>query len=56
MEKDAEPSTSKSAYMDFGERSFCDEDFKGEFTNALYVANRIYEKQNLLTKNPPEKN
>jgi len=55
MDKDAGPSTSKSV-TDFSERSFCDEDFKGEFTNALLVANRIYEKQNLLSKNPPEKN
>lgn len=36
-------------------RSFIDENFKGEFTNALSYAKSIYESHELLTKNPPEK-
>ncbi|XP_070171198.1 uncharacterized protein [Polyergus mexicanus] len=49
------PSTSRELDMDLGERSFLDENFKGEFTNALLAANCIYEEQNLLTIKPPEK-
>lgn len=55
MEKDAGPSTSRELDMDLGERSFLDENFKGEFTNALLAANCIYEEQNLLTNKPHEK-
>jgi len=54
MEKDAEPSTSQEL-SDIEERSFLNENFKGEFTNALLVAKSIYEEQNLLTNTPPEK-
>lgn len=52
MKKDAGPSTSRELDMDLVERSFLDENFKGEFTNAT---NSIYEKENLLTNKPPEK-
>jgi hypothetical protein len=55
MEKDTGPPVSQKLDMNFGERSLLDENFKGEFTNALLAANCIYKKQNLLTNNPPEK-
>lgn len=55
MEKEARPSTSSKFDMeDLGERSFLDEIFKGEFTNALLVAESIYKERNLLTNNPSE--
>lgn len=50
------PSTSKTVNIEsLGERSFEDENFKGEFTNALLYANSIYESNELLTKEPPAK-
>lgn len=55
MEDDARPSTSQELPVDLTERSLLDDVFKGEFTNALLAANAIYEEQNLLTKNPPQK-
>lgn len=56
MEEDATPSTSQDVTdMDFGERSFLDEHFKGDFTNALIAAKSIYEEQGLLTDKPPER-
>lgn len=56
MEEDATPLTSQGVTdMDLGERSFLDEHFKGEFTNALIAANSIYEEQGLLTDEPPER-
>lgn len=48
-------SKSDSETVDIHSRSFIDEDFKGEFTNALSYANSIYESHGLLTKNPPAK-
>lgn len=52
-----EPSTSKtdSQSRTLEDRSFENEDFKGEFTNALLYANTIYESHGLLTKEPPAK-
>jgi len=41
VEKDAEPSTSQEL-SDIEERSFLNENFKGEFTNALLVAKSIF--------------
>ncbi|XP_011702627.1 PREDICTED: uncharacterized protein LOC105458780 [Wasmannia auropunctata] len=54
MEEDAGPSTSQEL-SDIEERSFLNENFKGEFTNALLIAKSIYEERNLLTNKPPEK-
>lgn len=53
--ENATPSTSRQFDVDVEERSFMDDNFKGEFTNALLYANQMYEEQNLLTKEPPEK-
>ena len=36
------------------ERSFDDESFKGEFTNALRHSLFIYKNNNLITENPPQ--
>jgi len=56
MEEDATPSTSQGVTdMDFGKRSFLDEHFKGEFTNALIAAKSFYEEQGLLTDKPLER-
>ncbi|XP_077279989.1 uncharacterized protein LOC143907229 [Temnothorax americanus] len=50
------PSTSMELDVEsMGERLFLDEDFKGEFTNALLYANSIYESNDLLTKEPPKR-
>lgn len=54
MEEDAGPSTSEEL-SEIEERSFLNEHFKGEFTNALLAAKSIYEEQNLLTNEPPDK-
>ena len=51
----AGPSTSQNLDIDFGERSFVDAHFKGEFMNAFLAARCIYEEHNLLTNKPPEK-
>ncbi|KYM98426.1 hypothetical protein ALC62_10866 [Cyphomyrmex costatus] len=54
MEKDAGPSTSEEL-SEIEERSFSNENFKGEFTNALLAAESIYKERNLLTNKPPKK-
>ena len=51
MEKEVGLSTSQNLDIDFGERSFVDENFKGKFTNALLAARCIFEEHNLLTNN-----
>lgn len=49
-----EPSTSEPMDVELLEtRSFKDDNFKGEFTNALVYANSIYKKVGLLTQKPP---
>ena len=54
-EQEAGPSTSQNLVIDFGEKSFVEEHFKGEFKNAFLAARCIYEDHNLLTDKPPEK-
>lgn len=51
-----EPSTNKTENKDtLEERYFMNEDFKGEFINALLYKNSIYESHDILTKEPPAK-
>ena len=54
VEKDAGPLISQE-FSDIEERSFLNENFKGEFTNAFFAAKSIYEERNLLINKPPEK-
>lgn len=52
MEEDAGPLTSQKFDV---KTSFLDEIFKEEFTNVLLAAKCIYEEQNLLANQPPQK-